>query len=87
MPVIICNINTFDYYQTVYLYYDQEDFSILGQTTFENLDHFIVTHCGENEIDKVILRGSTYYTIPLKKRIEKENIARYNKRIEVEINE
>lgn len=87
MSVIICNINAFDYYQTIYLYHDQEDFSILGKATFENLDHLIVTNCGENEINKVVLKGSKYYTVPLKKRIETEGLSRYNKRIEVEINE
>ena len=38
-----------------------------------------------DNIDNVILTGSNYYTLPVKNRIEKEAISRYNKKIKVEV--
>ena len=84
MTIIACSINIFDYDQTVYLVYNDKT-KILGKCTYNNLDHFITTYCGENDVYKVKLSGLSQYTQPLKERIEKESVARYRKKIEVEI--
>lgn len=83
-PMIACGINIFDYEQTVYLYKDKYT-QVLGKSTYENLDHFITTMCNEHDVFAVKLAGLTQYTQPLKDRIEKESIARYSRKIEVEI--
>lgn len=85
MSVIRCGINIFDYDQTVYLLKDDGTEEILGKSIYNNLDHFITTCCGNYDVNKVKLGGLQQYTMPLKDRIEKEGIARYKKRIEVEI--
>ena len=85
MPIITCGLNIFDYDQSVYLAKDDGTMEPLGKSTLENLDHFIVTCCGKYDINKVRLVGLQQYTLPLKNRIEKESIARYSKKIEVEI--
>ena len=86
MPVIACDIKIFDYDQIVYLY-DNDKTKILGKSTYQNLDHFITTMCNNYQICSVKLKGLIQYTEPLKNRIEKESIARYNRKIEVEIYE
>ena len=85
MPVIACGINIFDYDQTVYLYGNDGTVKILGKTTYDNLDHFITTMCDEHKVYSVKLKGLLQYTRPLKTRIEKESLARYKKKVEVEI--
>ena len=87
MPIIGCGINIFDYDQSVIIINDDGTTKQLGKSTYQNLDHFITTCCNENHIYKVKLGGLPQYTKPLKNRIEKESVARYGKRIEVEINE
>lgn len=85
MSIITCGVNIFDYDQSVYLIKDDGTNELLGKSTYDNLDHFITTICDKYNVDKVKLGGLHQYTSPLKNRIEKECIARYNKRIEVEI--
>ena len=85
MSIITCGINIFDYDQTVYLADDEGKTEILGKSTYDNLDHFITTICNQRQVYNVKLGGLLQYTNPLKKRIEKESIARYGKKIEVEI--
>ena len=85
MPIITCGVNIFDYDQTVYLLDDEGKSQPLGKSTYDNLDHFITTVCNEHGVYKVKLGGLTQYTSQLKKRIEKESIARYGKKIEVDI--
>ncbi len=85
MSVITCGVNIFDYDQAVYIIKDDGTNEMLGKSTYDNLDHFITTCCGNYNVDKVKLGGLQQYTMPLKERIEKEGIARYNRRIEVEI--
>lgn len=85
MPIIGCGVNIFDYDQTVYLMNEDGTSQILGKSTYENLDHFITTCCNKNAVYKVKLSGVQQYTAPLKNRIEKEGISRYNRKIEVEI--
>ena len=85
MPIIVCGVNIFDYDQTVYLYKNDHEMEILGKSTYENLDHFITTMCNKHQVYKVKLGGLNQYTLQLKERIEKESVARYGKKIEVEI--
>jgi hypothetical protein len=82
MSIIYCNINLFDLNQKVYI---NDNTNQIGQVPIESLDHFIVTMCAKHNIDNVILTGSNYYTLPVKNRIEKEAISRYNKKIKVEV--
>lgn len=85
MPIITCGVNIFDYDQTVYLYKNDHELVILGKSTYEHLDHFITTMCNQYQVYQVKLGGLKEYTSPLKNRIEKESVARYGKKIEVEI--
>lgn len=85
MSIITCGVNIFDYDQTVYLMKDDGTTEPLGKSTYENLDHFITTCCSKYDVGKVKLGGLKQYTLPLKNRIEKESVARYSKKIEVEI--
>ena len=83
MPIIVCGINIFDYDQEVFLM-DGNQSKSLGKSTYNNLDHFITTCCNNTDTYQVRLAGLKNYTEPLKQRIEKEGIARYGKKIEVE---
>lgn len=85
MSIIVCGVNIFDYDQTVYLMDSDGKMENLGKSTYDNLDHFITTMCNEHKVYKVKLKGLLQYTSPLKKRIETESVARYGKKIEVEI--
>lgn len=85
MPVICCGINIFDYDQVVYLCDENNQMKELGKTPYQYLDHFITTMCNEQDVYRVKLMGLKEYTTQLKKRIEKESVARYGKKIEVEI--
>lgn len=85
MSIITCGVNIFDYEQTVYLIKDDGTNQILGKSTYDNLDHFITTCCDKYDVGQVKLGGLRQYTLPLKNRIEKESVARYNRKIEVNI--
>lgn len=88
MPVISCGINIFDYDQTVYLVNENsKEVKVIGKSTYENLEHLLVTLCDEYNVNTIYLGGIMQYKAPLKDRIEKESLARYNRKIEVIINE
>jgi len=86
MSIITCAINIFDYDQTIYLINSKDNTNtIIGKSSYENLEHLLVTLCDKYNVSKIKLGGLKEYTSPLKNRIEKEAIARYNKKVEVEI--
>lgn len=86
MSVIYCHINMFQMEQTVILKAnDDTDYKILGRAPIEHIDHLIATLCDEYGVKEVRLGGVKQYTVKMKERIETEFLARYKRKINVEI--
>ena len=86
MSVIYCHINMFQMEQTVILKAnDDTNYKILGRAPIEHVDHLIATLCDEYGVKEVRLGGVRQYTVKMKKRIETEFLARYKRKINVEL--
>ena len=86
MSIIYCYINMFQMEQTIILRSENStDYKIIGRAPYEYVDHLISSLSDEYMVREVKLGGSKHFTEPLKKRIESEVMARYKKKINVEL--
>ena len=86
MPIIVCNLQMFSAYQTVYVYNDNYimDMEMVGT---EDLEKTISTLCDKYRAEEVRLYGLKSYLLPVAEQIQYYNAMLYNKtNVKVEVN-
>ena len=87
MVKIICNINTFDLYQTINLVDTEHNVAkAIGKCELEKLDTDIVAACAKYAVGKVVLFGNKSFISPLADEIKILGKTKYGiNNIEVEV--
>ena len=84
--VIYCDVNMFDYDQTIYLKDGDNELKPIAKVPMENLSNFIAKYCNENNIEEVHIVGfTTQFTSQIKKGILKANNSKFNDNIRLNI--
>jgi len=77
MPVIYCNINMFDYDQTVYIREDDGTLKIYAKIPYPELSKFLAKMAENENIKEIHLNGLTAFSLETKNKILKEYSAKF----------